>query len=449
MYRFRSIENLLEKQELEKQQIYFASLEQLNDPLEGNIRYYWDGDKIVWENLLKNYLLCLERVILISRILDDNKTFSKEDLPIFNSIEDLPTKIYKERMKKIYNRFFTNKFVDSYINFIIKNPNKIYIEEMYIHLKILFVTALKVILQLDIENGLLYNVDKNYIIKMYNTINMDFYNIWYNLEKDKYNLLIDLLNKQIKSVDNKLLLELNKSPKLQDIYIKFNNMYLDAILELTYPKAYLACFMDNCLNSSIWSHYGCNHTGVCLKFKTQKNNQTLALKTPLFYNDNYINYELKPVEYTNNFKEVDFFRNLGRFSISKLKEQWYTNEKNELSVCSNELLSDVNRWSKQHWDVYYKALVKKLPEWSHEREYRIILNSSIDHYDIPKNRLLEYKFEDLEAIFFGMKTSTEAKIKIIDIIKKKCKENDRNNFVFYEMVYSNIKKQLYPEKLLL
>lgn len=48
MYRFRSLENLIAKyQELEKQEIYFASLSELNDPLEGHLILYWEGDEII------------------------------------------------------------------------------------------------------------------------------------------------------------------------------------------------------------------------------------------------------------------------------------------------------------------------------------------------------------------------------------------------------------------
>lgn len=51
MYRFRSVESLIGKyQELEKQQIYFASVDELNDPLEGTRQYFWKGDRIIWMN---------------------------------------------------------------------------------------------------------------------------------------------------------------------------------------------------------------------------------------------------------------------------------------------------------------------------------------------------------------------------------------------------------------
>lgn len=51
LYRFRSAERLPGNSkstgELEGQYIYFASPEQLNDPLEGYRELYFSGDKIV------------------------------------------------------------------------------------------------------------------------------------------------------------------------------------------------------------------------------------------------------------------------------------------------------------------------------------------------------------------------------------------------------------------
>ena len=60
LYRFRSIDALLDKyQELESQTIYFASPDQLNDPMEGFRDIVWRGDKIVWTNFFKHFVYCL------------------------------------------------------------------------------------------------------------------------------------------------------------------------------------------------------------------------------------------------------------------------------------------------------------------------------------------------------------------------------------------------------
>ena len=52
-YRFRSPISLLEEhQELERQTIYFARPEQLNDPMEGFRDIFWAGDHIASAKLV-------------------------------------------------------------------------------------------------------------------------------------------------------------------------------------------------------------------------------------------------------------------------------------------------------------------------------------------------------------------------------------------------------------
>ena len=60
VYRFRTADRLLgPSQELDKQVIYFASAEELNDPTEGLRPIVWRGDTIVWNNFFRHYVYCL------------------------------------------------------------------------------------------------------------------------------------------------------------------------------------------------------------------------------------------------------------------------------------------------------------------------------------------------------------------------------------------------------
>ena len=61
IYRFRSTASLLgaEFAKLERQTIFCAAPEDLNDPMEGFRDIVWTGDQIVWTNLFKDYVNCL------------------------------------------------------------------------------------------------------------------------------------------------------------------------------------------------------------------------------------------------------------------------------------------------------------------------------------------------------------------------------------------------------
>ena len=72
VYRFRSMKYLLndEYQELKNRTIYFASPEQLNDPMEGLRDIVWRGDKIVWTNFFQTLRLLPECKLSSARNYD-------------------------------------------------------------------------------------------------------------------------------------------------------------------------------------------------------------------------------------------------------------------------------------------------------------------------------------------------------------------------------------------
>ena len=54
LYHYRSISSAL--LEIENGTFHFASKEELNDPLEGFVRVFWQGDKMAWEGLFRHYI---------------------------------------------------------------------------------------------------------------------------------------------------------------------------------------------------------------------------------------------------------------------------------------------------------------------------------------------------------------------------------------------------------
>ena len=92
-FRFRSVDALLgEYQELEKQTIYFASPEELNDPMEGFPRQLCGvGIKIVWTNLFKHYVFCLHRSYCLFRIAGDSVKLDVDSIPILGRWDEPPT----------------------------------------------------------------------------------------------------------------------------------------------------------------------------------------------------------------------------------------------------------------------------------------------------------------------------------------------------------------------
>ena len=362
-------------------------------------------------------------------------------------------------LSQIYSIFFSNSYVKSYLDFILKNPYKIYSEELYIHLRFLLTYALDAVFEIDVKYGFISLSEGNRSRFYDESSHMtSFSKIWEIINespdtKETYEIGMKAIHEVMKNMDFEYSFKLKDKIKMKGIYIEFPQMYIEALKTLTYSEAFLACFMDNCTNSSIWGTYGDNHTGVCLKYKIKdEKNPKLNLKTTVGFSSsgnsyNYVEFPLKKMIYSREFDELDFFRNIGRLSIPQLTEQWYTNENGDYSTCGKHLFSGVEEWRSKHWDNFEAAYLKKHPDWSHEKEYRITLSSGLNSFNDPSDRLLEYKFEDLESIVFGIKTSAEDRYKIIELIKEKCKKEGRKHFDFYEMAYLRSKQAMYPRKI--
>lgn len=82
LYRFRPLGRLLDSGELERQEIYFASPSELNDPMEGFRDLYWSGDRIAWENLFRHYLRCLNWALTLYRLGGDDHPLTWDNIPV-------------------------------------------------------------------------------------------------------------------------------------------------------------------------------------------------------------------------------------------------------------------------------------------------------------------------------------------------------------------------------
>jgi hypothetical protein len=113
VYRFRSVDRLLgESRELEDQYFFLSSPSDLNDPMEGYQDIVWKGDRILWENLLRHYLLSLLWTVTGLLIMDD-KSFAEPDVPATLTEDDLPTEDFRALYGAICAEFFGNPALSS------------------------------------------------------------------------------------------------------------------------------------------------------------------------------------------------------------------------------------------------------------------------------------------------------------------------------------------------
>lgn len=152
-----------------------------------------------------------------------------------------------------------------------------------------------------------------------------------------------------------------------------------------------------------------------------------------------VEHEFLKVVYENKHLPVDFFRSLGRLPIPVLKRYWYSDESGRESVCADDIFKNEEGWRRKYWEAFQHAIVRKLEAWSFEREYRLILTSSIFDFSEKQVRKPKYDFFDLDGIIFGIKTPVQQKLEIIKVIEEKTRKHNRTDFKFYQAYYSRSK----------
>ena len=239
----------------------------------------------------------------------------------------------------------------------------------------------------------------------------------------------------------------------QMLFVDFHLTYVELIKDLLGPPWYTACFMRNYSNSAAWAHYGDEHKGVCLIFGSEERNGQSILplaRLPISSGDSTgtkavssdrIPLPFLEVTYKKPAEEVDFFRSLFDFPpLDNFVERWYVDEDGNRSQCA-PLLSgssvDTGSWvASSSWDDYILSTLVKTPDWSEEQEHRLSWQGLQGDLD-QSERTFTYDFDSLKGIIFGLRTSDEDKVRILEIIEKKCLGTNRTDFRYYQAYYDS------------
>src|SRR5690606_4483815 len=144
--RFRSIYNLLDgHSELENQEIYFAPSRYFNDPMEGFLDIFWDGDSIVWENLLRHFLMCLEHVFALNTVVGEKIQIKAVQIPVFKNRSSYNSEAAKEVHSKIEEIFFCYDYIKNLPDSLASRTNTIRRDELITYLRLVHIYALQVI----------------------------------------------------------------------------------------------------------------------------------------------------------------------------------------------------------------------------------------------------------------------------------------------------------------
>ena len=445
LYRFRSIDALLDKyHELEEGTIYFASPEELNDPMEGIRDIVWSGDKIVWTNFFKHYIYCFHQGVLQSILGGDSEEMSAQDIPILG-IWDQLTPQAQRLFDDIWDRFLNLPNIPEIIEALSNSSHKIRDRELRYYLRLMHHSLLNEIIESYIAHNILPESEKPKPIKE-RLVQVFFkeiltFMILNEEAKTEQEIQVELLNIEAMENNNIIFWHQNNFavPEIllkncQLAFYDFPSTYLEEIGRLLWPNWYTTCFANTCHNSSLWGHYGDKHKGICLIFepvKTEKGHSSLNLSQGAGTNGKAIPFFA--INYVDKPSKVDFFSFISSLPGDVIKRLWYTDDKGNISEC---FPSDRDSWLKRYWDSFYRDITIKTKDWEYEQEYRLILQDNFGQLDEADKRKLSYDFNSLKGIIFGINTSYEDKSRIVEIILNKCKKYNRTDFKFYQAYYS-------------
>ena len=451
-FRFRSINSLLgEYQELEKQTIYFASPEELNDPMEGFRDIVWSGDKIVWTNFFKHYLYCLYLSYFQFRLVGDSRILEIDSIPIQGRWDQLPSPQAQNLFDEIWHNFLNTPNVREMIEALADTKRKIRYREIGYYLRIIHLDLLKEIVKSYIAHGLLPKSEMPELPEEL-PISAFLTSILFTLklakeaqtEKELDNAFLSSeivdYNERFKQQYNSLTISTSILGKNNQLVIfDFPKVYVEQLERLLWTKWYTACFMTSYHNSSVWGHYGDKHTGVCLIFEGVETDNLNSLELNHAISSSVRTIPFREVTYADRPGEIDFFRTICRLPVSALRKLWYMDQDGNISECAAHIGpdGDEDAWRKSYWENFFRDITIKTRGWAYEQEYRLILEDSLGEFNNGSDRTLTYDFNSLKGIIFGIKTSDEDKRKIVEIIEKKCDKYNRTDFKFFQADYSS------------
>ena len=162
LYRFRSMEYLLgdKYQELENQDIYFASPDGLNDPMEGLRDIVWSGDKIVWTNFFKHCVYCHYQSYSLLRKVKGFIKLDADSIPILDRWDEPPTPLDSELFNDIWHRFLNLPHIPEIIEALSTTDCGIRYRELGYYLRVIQSVLLGEIVASYIAHGLMWEFER-------------------------------------------------------------------------------------------------------------------------------------------------------------------------------------------------------------------------------------------------------------------------------------------------
>lgn len=426
-YRFRSTNALFKHKELENQEIYFASIDELNDPMEGKPDLVFKGDRIVWENLFKHYLSHFYGLVMfVPEKIKQEYQLTWRDIPFEEDVPSILKYGYRDDFINIKNTFLDK--CNGIINKLATRKRPITQIELQALLSRIHYIMIECFAQHKLKK------------EMETASTLFVESIEKGLEVSDNPLAKNFLDTSFIFLNS---IAISNSITTNNAFrLDFVEAYIQSLYYLVYPMHYVACFSENANNPTMWGHYADSHKGVCLIFKA--NNNQIKLTEKIQFNNSIYDqdYKFESVKYTKRRIKFNFFEEISMLPPPRLMSIWCQSECGKISRVFNKIDQKWESNREKKWESRRNTHLIKTKHWGYEKEYRLVKYSMFGSRIDNKECKAKYRFQDLEGIIFGIKTSMADKIKIFNIIKEKCQKEKRENFNFYQAYFCHKTQQI-------
>ena len=370
IYRLRSAKHLIGTyQELREQEIYFAKPDELNDPMEGFRDIVWRGDTIVWENLFRNYISCLNHTVVLAKVLGNDTIVQSEQIPIGGLADQHETPMAATILDELCSKLFDRCKLHTLTQDLASGNHAVRRDELLVYLKHIHYITLEEIRNIHIRHGMAPGEARPTPLQDPPELPENLPALIQRLYEEQPEVARSALA-ALFSVSNLMFDNMNLMHKYSNarqnggsetparlnhdfIVLDFPRKYLTQLPRILYPDWYIACFLEDCRNSSVWAHYGDNHKGACLIFDATVDSGQLGLELKRITGSSshrdkdsgkmttkptwgYSSMRLHKIGYQEELRELDFFRSIGVLPTGRLLSRWYTDHAGNRSICSDE-----------------------------------------------------------------------------------------------------------------
>lgn len=447
LYHYRSMNTALK--EISNGTFHYSDRAELNDPIEGHVNLYWQGDEPAWEGLFRNYICSLYYGIHFYLLAAKYEEIEKRAvLADIHCLDNMP---FGNLLKEASNLFVTDSHIQKTINYLGTKKIPCSVKLLRLILRFVHEIAFSICMKSMKAHKIIPEDQEEYYIPVEEMLDKTLADNLAQINEIEGKIALEISAAFLEDmVESRFLAETwedAKSMTQRQIWFKvridFPAIYMSQIQEIIYPKGYVVCFSANNNNSSMWGNYADNHKGVCLIYQTETigESETISVKSQVSLGKDRVSFSfrkdaVRKVKYHDPLIQRNFFESLGGLTYPQITA-WLVTETGKKS----EYLEKYGKeeWRKKYWADFEEKYCLKLPAWEQEEEYRLCLVDFI-HEHTPEERNIAYEPETLTGVIFGIKTSEYDKLQLIRTIKGTGRNLE--DFEFYQAEYDEEEQRI-------